>query len=45
MKLKWAKVFNSLKLITSWASEYFTIFTVRKSAKKDGLKTRRSLFD
>ena len=34
MKLKWAKIFDSLKLITNRATEYFPIFIVRKSTKK-----------
>ena len=35
----------SLKLITNQASEFFVIFFIRESTKRDGLKTRCSLFD
>ena len=37
--------FYSLKLITNQTSEFFTIFIIRESSKKDGLKTKRGLFD
>ena len=34
-------IFYSLKLITNRTSEFFTIFVIRESTKKDGLKTWR----
>ena len=35
----------NLKLINNRASEFFTIFIIWESTKKDGLKTTRNLFD
>ena len=37
--------FYSLKLIIKRASVFFTIFIIREVTKKDGMKTKRSIYD